>query len=417
MRKYIDTYFDKSSQSGLRYSIHQFIYSRKMIQGLVRIPINLLLLCFGWEILKNKDLIKSRDFTLTKLYEEIVALLMKRYLGKFGEETINMTAETLANIQCKKEYGFLQKIAFTAMKLGEIIITSHNINQLQIQSDIRVDSLERITQKAGLLKPMGDNGRRFIDRDHYFIHLTFQEYFTARHLASCLESSDRYQVQEATDFIEQYKYSRFYKRVMSFTAGIVSRQSEKSRSRFWNIILNGAADLNLTTHLTLLIECLEQSEIQSLWHIDEILKYIGEMIESHLEQHDGKSDERPTWFLSSRVINSTKVPEYLIKVLQNADSTMHLKTYVIKALGTLGNSSSEIEKCLIGTLQSGDKICKCKAAEALGQLGSSSPVIVQSLIIALSDNEQDVRENVVYATRGVRTQFVSRNRRTNHSCT
>ena len=96
-----------------------------------------------------------------------------------------------------------------------------------------------------------------LKKDHYFIHLSFQEYFTARYLIRALNQSSN---EEVKQFINREKYNQRYALVFNFMAGIVGETCSKSCIKtFWDIILGEPVDLIGIRHIQLIILCLDAS--------------------------------------------------------------------------------------------------------------------------------------------------------------
>ena len=351
---YIDKYFDKSELLDCKVSILQFIKEKKVIQGLVRIPINLFLLCYNWNILRNTI---DNTCLLSDLYEQTVSLLLKRYLNKtLGSNTTNMTSRE-TEIRCHEEYMLLGRIAFTGMQAGQIIITKDIIVELEAKTEV----LENVVKKTGLLKGIGDKGSKIIDKDHYFIHLTFQEYFAARHIVTLLESSNQDILQYAIRFIEKYKYCRIHERTISFIAGIIGRRSKDVRYRFWDLILNRTIDLGLIKQATLIIRCIQESSTDDIPCRDLIIQYLAEIIPFYLYS------------------------DWMIQVLSECPK-------IIKMTGAIG--------LYLTSLRAKDKLTRANAAQALGSLGHFSQEVINGLLSILQDLDWSVKYNAIKALEG-----------------
>ena len=402
--RYIDTYFNMVGQkksvnpTNLTDSLYKFIERRNIIQVMTRIPINLFLLCFSWESLMHK-IIKNKDnITLTYLYTEVVNLLMKRYLNKTHQKkTINRSTRAIVK-ECNREYKFLGLIAFVAMKKDKIVIESHVIDDLRDQSDIDGDLFEHIITKTGLVKAIGDDSTKIIDKDHYFVHMTFQEYFAAWYLVQLLEGNES-QSQEALFFIEQHRYSRIYERVISFVTGILNKKSEASRTKFWNIILNGIVDLNLVRQAVLIARCLEENEDSNLPYYTRLLEYITEIFKTYFTLDRTTLDQIIAhYILCPRIVGLTGLHQFLINKLQDRENEDSLRNRAAAVLGKLGQLSSEQTKMLIKTLQDDRDFWIENGATVLIDLGLSSPEVIRALILDLQDENDDIRDNAITAT-------------------
>jgi predicted NACHT family NTPase len=201
IESYIDLNFTGSDQ--LKSELKLFLLQNPAIKSMCNIPINLAILCLVW----TKDqLINIRkittNFNLSLLYEQIIILLAKRYLGKFQPDKFHSTQ--LINIPDQQIIAipiirFLESISCQSFILGRTIISSELIKQELSKAEYQELTIETISH-YGLLKAETGN-RKIIDDDHSFLHLTFLEYFTARKLISDLASSDQDVVKRTANLI------------------------------------------------------------------------------------------------------------------------------------------------------------------------------------------------------------------------
>ncbi|MFN7095547.1 MAG: NACHT domain-containing protein, partial [Burkholderiales bacterium] len=206
--EYIKKYYQQaiSDQSAVhKDGLLRFVEVNKAIKGIVHIPINLLLLCLVWQELQKKQANKTCNdeyyLTLSNLYKEVVNWLLKRYLEKshhatwlkYGDANI---AEYDIKKLCQDEYRALEQLAFEGLETKQLILMPQLIEKLEISGSI----LENV-KKIGLLKAIGDDGKLVNNKEHYFIHLTFQEYFAARYIVGLLAHPDPGEVKRGTKFI------------------------------------------------------------------------------------------------------------------------------------------------------------------------------------------------------------------------
>ena len=103
-------------------------------------------------------------------------------------------------------------------------------------------------------------------KDHYFIHLSFQEYFAARYLINNLNGSSN---EKAIEFIKRQKYNQRYALLFIFASGLLTEKDGKlGLNIFWNTILRESLDLVGIRHLQLVISCFEENTDKSIlpWH-------------------------------------------------------------------------------------------------------------------------------------------------------
>jgi predicted NACHT family NTPase len=145
--------------------------------------------------------------------------------------------------RCQKELAFLESLAFNAMESNKIIIPSSLLQKALNEAKVYLEEHPHILN-MGILKSVNKQGisnRIETEKDHYFVHLSFQEYFAARYLINALKGS---QTEKAIEFIKYQKYNQRYTLVFTFAAGLVSESDAKSYSNvFWENILGEPQDL------------------------------------------------------------------------------------------------------------------------------------------------------------------------------
>ncbi|CAF4693796.1 unnamed protein product [Rotaria socialis] len=129
----------------------------------------------------------------------------------------------------------------------------HNIG---CSSDIYSDALH-----IGILKSFdnGPTGNQIqLEKHHYFVHLSFQEFFAARHLVRLLNSTTR---DIAVEFIGTHKYEKRLQLVFIFASGLLI-QSENTQSihTFWDTIFGDPHDLVGIRHMQLVTVCLDETQ-------------------------------------------------------------------------------------------------------------------------------------------------------------
>jgi len=96
-----------------------------------------------------------------------------------------------------------------------------------------------------------------VEKDYYFLHLSFQEYFAARYIINALKGASS---ENMIEFIKYQKYNQRYLLVFSFVAGLLAENDEiECLNMFWNSILEEPLDLVGLRHLELIILCLEET--------------------------------------------------------------------------------------------------------------------------------------------------------------
>jgi hypothetical protein len=102
---------------------------------------------------------------------------------------------------CQKELAFLESLAFNAMETNTIIIRPSSLEKALVEAKVTSKENPHILN-IGILKSFHKQGTGTqieTDKDHYFVHLSFQEYFAARYLINALKGSP---TEKAIEFIK-----------------------------------------------------------------------------------------------------------------------------------------------------------------------------------------------------------------------
>jgi predicted NACHT family NTPase len=210
-----------------------FLRSNQSIWGVAHIPVNLELICSLWS---NEDWSETKDITITALYSMITEWLCRRYLRTQNNQILQLSEDEIDQ-RCQKELAFLESLAFSAMEDNTIIIRpillKKALNETQVSSQEHPHILN-----IGILKSFNKQGTGIQiekSKDHYFVHLSFQEYFAARYLVNSLKGSS---TEKIIEFIKHQKYNQRYALVFTFASGILSKIDGKSATNiFWDVIL------------------------------------------------------------------------------------------------------------------------------------------------------------------------------------
>ncbi|MFN7095610.1 MAG: HEAT repeat domain-containing protein, partial [Burkholderiales bacterium] len=311
---------------------------------------------------------------------------------KYGDANI---AEYDIRKLCQDQYRALEQLAFEGLKTRQLIFTPQLIEELEIETDI----LENV-KKIGLVKAIGDDGKRVNNKERYFIHLTFQEYFAARYIVGLLAHLDPAEHKKGADFIREYKYSLFYERVIWFIAGLLSEKGKDAlQTKFWHILLNEQQDLALVRHDTLVIRCLEEAGLNDrIPGCDRITQQIKERILSYIRNQLLDDDSKVLDALASSKKFMTQTQ--LIKNLLREPN----KRYIFDILSEIKIRDEDLTQQAIAEIrQNPDKNVKYSAADALGKMATSDQQAIQALLTMLHDKEEDVRETAVNALGNIAT--------------
>jgi len=255
--------------------------------------------------------------------------LCRRYLRTHDNQIPQLFRNEVYQL-CQKELAFLESLAFNAMEGSTIILRSSLLEKALNEANVSSQEHPHILNMGILksVKKQGIGNRIETHKDHYFIHLSFQEYFAARYLINALKDS---QTEKAIKFIKYQKYNQRYTLVFTFAAGLLSENDAQPYFNvFWDQILQEPLDLVGIRHVQLVILCIEETTDKStLSRRAELLEWIAKCIQYSftmeneiIREHLSQSLQRAPSVVSDQTI--TKV---FINLLE--DSETAIKTTVL----------------------------------------------------------------------------------------
>jgi nucleoside phosphorylase len=174
----VQTYLDKSMKDPvITDQIRSFIQSHWLIQGLVRIPIQLDALCYSWN--KNNFHSDALPHTMTEIYQAIELKLWKKDILNLGKrnnagrlsETVVENLRTRVQIQSlvETEMKFLECLAFTGLYSDMIEFPRTHRDWLYEQPQFCLMS-DDVLDQLSFLRTSDTSSQ---DKSYHFLHLTF----------------------------------------------------------------------------------------------------------------------------------------------------------------------------------------------------------------------------------------------------
>ncbi|KAK3347627.1 hypothetical protein B0H65DRAFT_587565 [Neurospora tetraspora] len=271
---YINKVFTEYSDTAVR--VQSFLKARSLLQGLMRIPIQLDALCFAW----NGSINSSSELnTMTNVYQAIDQSLWRKDILRLGKKHDNELVEA-AYIQesgwteienlVSTEILFLEILAFTGLQKATIEFDSRHIDQiLHHFADILPGFLPSKTMPHLSFLRTSDFLMKTSHRTYHFLHLTYQEYFAARYFVRQWKANKRLQYLELNgqknenttpieviQFLRENKYTVRYDTLWRFVAGLLD--AEGKAEKFFQAIEDEPHDLLGPTHQRLVMHCLSE---------------------------------------------------------------------------------------------------------------------------------------------------------------
>ncbi|EJP62258.1 peptidase C14 [Beauveria bassiana ARSEF 2860] len=378
--------------------VKSFLQERWLIQGLVRIPIQLGALCYVWDDFEP-DVIPN---TMTGIYKKIALKLWKKDVERLAKRhngdlvTASQITSSDAEDLVADEVYFLEGLAFTGLHNDVIDFNAKDRDFVSTEFRRQGMLLEKVLPHISFVRT-SDPSSAAKYRSYHFIHLTFQEYFAARYFVRQWKNQGQLQfltlgskgtgttASAPADFLRKHKYTARYDIFWRFVAGLLDGVGQALN--FINTVEGEPLDLLGPTHQRLVMHCL--SEISSSLPM-------REMLEKRLAQ----------WLLLESTFNKTALlasevefPELALKTSLLEEST-DVQIRILRSLGNRASIPLSIIEQVAARLDHADKNMRRAAVEALGRRSELPEAVLKAVVAWLNDDDKDVRRAAVEALGG-----------------
>ncbi|UUM21120.1 HEAT repeat domain-containing protein [Mycoavidus sp. SF9855] len=389
--------------------IKHFIQTNTFIQGLVNVPIQLDALCYSWDEIKRMQKEAPSAMTVTALYQAMMNKLWRKDMLRLGKREGGelLTASQINALErpsrieklVQAEHDFLSTLAFRGLQRNQIEFHHRDlhtlIEQLEAQGVNLPLTLEANLKKLSFLHTDDAEESR---RSYHFMHLTFQEFFTAKHFVAHWEAGQEITLLSTNTkgwtratpeaFVRQHKYNPRYEILWWFVAGLLRGEA---LNRFFILLEAEPRDLLGAHHQRLLMNCLhETSRTPGVGLLPEIRDRLEQGLAQWLQLEIDKRKEctlayQPTF------------PEHLLlQCLQKTTSTQ-TKRAVATAFGHRSALSESALLALIALAKDRSRDMRCSAADVLGQNSSLPESALLALIVLAKDEDKRVRYHAANA--------------------
>lgn len=279
VQSYLETVIPSSSGA-----IEAYLEKNPIMESLVRIPIHLDALCYTWQLRsKWNDSLEHMPETMTTVYEAMCTELWK----KDNERLDGKTFPHIGN-SCTSETEPFEPTEYN--NLGYLAFSGLYSNVVEFQPDYRKALYRRMKRgetkftfdetfaRLSFLRT-SDPSKAPGSRGFHFIHLTFQEYFSAKHFVKAWKDTQRLEYIKLSDgtpergeischdFLQRHKYAARYNIMWRFVAGLLDAEGESQIASFFEAVESEPVDLFGPTHQRLvmhyLAEVLQSADIRT----------------------------------------------------------------------------------------------------------------------------------------------------------
>ncbi|KAI1365581.1 ARM repeat-containing protein [Xylaria arbuscula] len=260
-------------ESAKTEEIQLFLDSHPIIQGLVRIPIQLDALCYSWN--DSPDTYSTSNTvpdSMTAIYHRIEESLWRKDVTRLEiwKQNKAQTARPteLTNV-IKHELERLGFLAFTGMTNDVITFEAKHRDAISEHCS-SIDQkflLDEMLERVSFVRSSDSPSKRR-NQSYHFLHLTFQEYFGARYFAQQWKNRKelKYIVfgngegkvtsTDPIEFLGKNKYNARYDIFWRFVAGLLN--TGEDTSRFFQVVEEEPRDLLGPGHQRLVMRCLSE---------------------------------------------------------------------------------------------------------------------------------------------------------------
>ncbi|KAJ8108670.1 hypothetical protein ONZ43_g6353 [Nemania bipapillata] len=169
--------------------IIEFLDEHPLVGDLVRIPIQLDALCFAWDDISNEE-----PQTMTDLYQAIESGLWKKDARHLRITSTNDILPAELEVLLRDEVILLEKLAFAGIYNNLTVFDAKTIRTLSKYLAMPGGkTIDQTLREVSFLRS-SDVSSKDASRRYYFLHLTIQEYFAARHLKRMWIEGERFEV-------------------------------------------------------------------------------------------------------------------------------------------------------------------------------------------------------------------------------
>ena len=404
--------------------LQTLIHQNPNLLDMAHTPVNLELLCSTW--LENQQQLQScvnTELTLTTIYQTLLNNLIKRYLLQQGETKIfDLTNEELQqHPEVNDILNSLTGMAWQGLQQQKLILIPSDylpwLEQLSPQQDTFQrktslakynipEKLQNLFLHCGLIKSTtGLSKHNLIERNYYFIHVSFQKFLAASYIVRGLTKPiNQKQVLNATTFILEKKWNPSYETVFWFVAGLLKDKPEGLK-RYLTLLQDSTTQGLLGDYPIALLARVYEESISKASKL--VLSHLKEqLIQTAARYYKAFTENKFAWIfpqtkllffaklqLSPRLrkVIAAVIEEPLIHQLNNNNS--NTLNSAIKFLYSGHLATAKILHLLITMLPNYDQNTRHEVTKVLAQIKEDmmTPELINKLLITLNNSDSGVR--------------------------